>query len=272
MGLKETLQEHGVPIGDDFDERMDLIVAALKRSPMYETKKHAFEAKQSGGAEQVVHIPSDPEDFLTPAVQNFITLMTSPAAQGVLRSLFAVLFFVSYLEKLPVFGRILSAGLDIMLAGGKMLTKTLQRNIPPALGLLPIPYASMVGLMFAALLGMMIWPLIALVALSRQDFTMAVESMVRIIPPPFGDTIADLFLEGNRAIAKLNDKREKLVEDIKQALEFVTNTFGEVSDAIKDGATSFQNQLPAPTPVPTGGQRLSRRRRGHSKWRTPRKH
>lgn len=286
MGLKDVLQRHGVPLKADFDERLELVVAALRKSPDYESRMTAFKRKQSGGNN------GDPDDFLTPQVQRFLEVITSPAAQGMLRSVFAVVFFLSYLEKLPVFGSILGATLDIMVSGGKALVKTIQKNIPPLVGLIPLPFASLIGIAMAAVFGMIFWPILAIVSLSRQDFTAAVESFIRVIPPPFGDTIADLFLEGNRAIARINAKRIKLANDISSALKMLQDTAGEVTKAAGDlgsqitqSAKDIMQRAPVPAPaapapaVPdvspapqTAGRRyrFSRRRQSKSKWKTRR--
>jgi hypothetical protein len=134
MGLKDVLERNKVPLPPDFDERMDIVIAALRRSPSYPEKMKAFKQKrkQRGGQSK--------EDWLGPQLQAFITGITSPAAQGILRSVFAVVFFVSYLEKIPIFGNILSAVLDLMIMGGKMMVKTVQKNLPPLIGLIPLPF------------------------------------------------------------------------------------------------------------------------------------
>jgi hypothetical protein len=222
MGLKDVLERNKVPLPPDFDERMDIVIAALRRSPSYPDKIKAFKRKQRGGQSK--------EDWLGPQLQNFITVMTSPAAQGVLRSVFAVVFFVSYLEKIPVFGNILSAVLDLMIMGGKMMVKTVQKNLPPLIGLIPLPFMGLIGIAMAALFGFIMWPIIAIVSLSRQDFTAAVESFIRVVPPPIGDTIADLFLEGNRTVARLNEKRIALANDIAKAFEAISEAIGGVAE------------------------------------------
>lgn len=245
MGLKEVLQKHGVPLRADFDERMDIVVSALRRSPGYHKKLDAYKKKQGGGADELAPEETKPkngEDFLGPQLQTFLDVVTSPEARGTLQGLFAVLFFVSYLEKIPVFGSVLSAVLDLMIMGGKMLTKTVQKNLPPLIGLIPLPFASLVGLGLAALFGMLVWPVIAIVSFSRQDFTAAVESMIRVVPPPFGDTIADLFLEGNRAVARLNEKRKKIAADIAAGIELVSGLVGEVSSTVKEGADTLADK------------------------------
>jgi hypothetical protein len=285
MSLKDVLQRRGVPLRDDFDERFNLVIAALRKTPDYESRMAAFKRKKTGGAD------GDPDDFLTPQVQRFLEVITSPAAQGVLRGVFGVVFFVSYLEKLPVFGSLLGATLDLMVAGGKALVKTVQKNLPPVIGLIPLPFMGIIGIAVAAVFGMIFWPILAIVSLSRQDFTAAVESFIRVIPPPIGDTIADLFLEGNRAVARLNAKRIKLAEDISSALELVKGAVGEVAE----GATELASQIktsakealptnipitiqspastpapaPAPAPAQTAGRyRFSRRQQNKGKWKT----
>jgi methyl-accepting chemotaxis protein len=150
---------------------------------------------------------------------------------------------VSYLEKIPVFGSLLSAGLDIMVTGSKALTKTIQRNIPPMMGLLPIPYASLVGMMMAAAYGMLVWPLIAMIAFSRQDFSAAIESYLRAIPPPFGDTIADLFMEANRLGARLDEKRRKVASDITTALGTIANVIQETYDRVQQGINKVSSRV-----------------------------
>lgn len=300
MGLKDVLVKHGVPLRPDFDERLDIVVSALRRSPGYQTKLDAYKKKkQDGGAapEETKPKKRNTEDFLGPELKTFLNVVTSPEGRGVLQGLFAVLFFISYLESIPVFGSVLSAVLDLMIMGGKMITKTVQKNLPPLVGLIPIPFASMLGLALAALFGMLVWPVIAIVSFSRQDFTAAVESMIRIIPPPFGDTIADLFLEANRTVARLNEKRKKIAEDIASGIQLLTDTVGSVSDSMKEGATTLadktkeaartsvkevkdimkedegvtpETEFSNPTPAMAAGKRLSRRTRMNKKWRTRR--
>jgi hypothetical protein len=260
MVLKDTLQKHNVPLPPDFDERMDLLVSALKRSPSYPKKLASFKAKR-GGADA-----STGEDWLGPRLNSFVDAVTSPEARGAWMSLFAVVFFIKYLEATPVFGSILSATLDVMLAGGKMAIKSVQKLLPPMIGLIPLPYASMVGLAMAALFGMIVWPIIGLVSLSRADFTASIESFIRVIPPPMGDMIADLFLEGNRGIARIEEKREKLVSDLSAAFTNLSEIVSASSENLQQGFQDLKRSLPQPT----GGKRLSRRTHRNKKWKTRR--
>ena len=247
MGLRDTLEKHKIPIPEDFDERLDIIVAGLKRKSSYKQKLDKFKKHRPtrGGAEPAPAAPPiipDSEDYLGPRLRWFLTAMTSPYARTMLEGIFMVVFFVSYLEKIPVFGSILSASLDIILAGGKILVKTIQSMLPAAVGVIPIPYASMVGIAMAALFGFIIWPIFAIISLSRKDFVAATESYIRIIPPPIGDTIANTFLEGNRAIAKIDEKRVKLGNDISNALTQLSMVTNQVSSSMKEGFQSLAEQ------------------------------
>ena len=284
MGLRDTLEKHKVPLPEDFDERLDIIIAGLKRKSNYKQKLEKFKQRHSGGAEPDPVAPPvipDSEDYLGPRLRWFLSAVTSPYARTMLEGIFMVVFFVSYLEKIPVFGSILSASLDVILAGGKIMVKSVQSLLPAAIGVIPIPYASMAGIAMAALFGFIVWPIFAIISLSRQDFVAAIESYTRMIPPPIGDMIANTFLEGNRAVAKIDQKRVKLGNDIATALGQLSTITNSVSSSMKEGfdtlakqtqeaASKAQSSVPTMPTVPTlptttaGFHRRSRRKT----WRT----
>ena len=259
MGLKDTLEDHKIPLPVDFDERLDIVVSGLRGSPEYKSKLEEFK-KQKGGA--------DGEDWLGPKLNGVIDGLTSPAARSVLQSLFLVVFFVKYLESIPVFGSILSATLDLVIMGSKMLVKNVQKTLPPLMGLLPLPYASMVGLSLASVFGLLVWPVLALVSFSRADFTAAIDSYVRIIPPPIGDAIADTFLEANRTISRLDEKRKKVGEDIANAFQLISDSVQETSSQMKQGFSTLSDKTREAVQIPqvAGKKKLTRHRRRKSKW------
>ena len=265
MGLRDTLEKHKIPIPDDFDERLDIIVSGLKRKSNYKQKLEKFKQKHRGGAEPDPVAPPvvpDSEDYLGPRLRWFLTAVTSPYARTLLEGIFMVVFFISYLEKIPVFGSILSASLDIILAGGKIMVKSVQSLLPAAIGVIPLPYTSMAGIAIAALFGFIVWPIFAIVSLSRQDFVAAIESFTRMIPPPIGDMIANTFLEGNRAVAKIDEKRIRLGNDVANGLNQLSTITNSVSSSMKEGfetlakqtqeaASNAKNAVPAVPPMPT---------------------
>jgi hypothetical protein len=286
MGLRDTLEKHKIPIPEDFDERLDIIVSGLKRKSSYKQKLEKFK-KHRGGAEPEPVAPPivpDKEDFLGPRLRWFLTAVTSPYARTMLQGIFMVVFFISYLEKIPLFGSILSASLDVILAGGKTLVKSVQSILPAAIGVIPLPYASMVGIAMAAIFGMIVWPIFAIISLSRQDFVAATESYIRIIPPPMGDMLANTFLEGNRAVAKIDEKRIKLGNDISNGLSQISQLASTASTSLKEGfqelarqtreaaskgsetvSTIQQATIPVASPPTTGGFHRRTRRKS---WRT----
>ena len=302
MALLEVLDRHGVKYDkEEAKERLDLVIKGLRRDPAFESELAEFKKKkpQKGGGEYDIPIPvkMTKGDFLGSELRWFVNVMGSPYAQVVVKLLFMVLFFLSYLENIPVVGSILSAVLDVMLAGGRILIKTVQKALPPMFGLIPLPYMSMVGIVLASVFGMLVWPVLAIISFSRQDFTSAIESYIRIVPPPIGDALADAFLDANRTVYKLNEKRKKLTEDIVGGLQTLMGVGKGLGSRVTQGAKTMVSELktiaetPAsappsapptapPTappsapsvPAPTGGrQRFSRKRRTNSKWKTTRR-
>ena len=273
MGLRDTLEKHNIPIPEDFDERLDIIVAGLKRKSNYKQKLEQFKKhrltsgphRSRGGAEPAPVAPPlipDSEDYLGPRLRWVLSAMTTPYARTMLQGVFMIVFFLSYLESIPIFGSILSASLDVILAGGKALIKTVQSLLPVTLGMIPLPYTSIVGITMASLLGFVVWPIFSIISLSRQDFVSAIESYIRIIPAPVGDMLANTFLEGNRAVAKIDEKRIKLGNDISNGLSQISQLATTASSAMKEGflqlakqtkeaASTARNSMPVMPTMPT---------------------
>lgn len=268
MGLKDLLESRNIPLPSDFDDRLHLVMLGLRKDPQFESELNSFKYKTVGGAYAMpksMNLPNpNSEDWLGPNVISFLDLVTSPEARGMLKSLFMVIFFVTYLEAIPIVGSILSTALDIMTAGMKAMIKAVQTTLPPAFGLLPIPYASMFGIIMAAIFGAIVWPIVAMVAFTRMDFASAIEAYIRVVPPPFGNILADNFLEVNRMIARIDTKRKKVAYDITTALltiadviesvsSQVNENIGNVKDTVSEKIGQFSNTLTnvANTPMPS---------------------
>lgn len=270
---------------DDTRERMDILIGNLRREPGAAERLKEY-GKQSGGGMGIpIPVESTKNDFLGPEMRWLVEVMGSPYAQVAIRMLFTVLFFASYLEKIPVFGGILSAVLDLTITGGRILIKTVQKMIPTIVGLIPFPYMSFIGMGIAAVFGMLLWPIVAMISFSRQEFTVAIEAMLRIIPPPMGDVIADAFLDANRTVGRMNEKRKKITEDIVSGLRSIMDLGNSAKDKVVSGADVFIQKLPEiaaqrpklpeipklpDMPKLKGGQLLSRKPRRKNKWRTQR--
>lgn len=288
MALLEVLDRHGVSYDkEEVKKRHDLLIKGLRRDPAFEKELAEFKkgtSSQKGGADEIpIPVKMTKDDFLGSEARWFVEVMGSPYAQVVIRILFSLLFFVSYLENIPAFGTILSAVLDVTLAGGRILVKTLQKMIPPVVGIIPLPFMSFVGIAIASAVGMLLWPILAMISFSRQDFTSAIESFLRIIPPPIGDAIADTFLDANRTVYKLNDKRKKLVDELVSGLQTVMDVGKQTGTKIGEGASTLITQArevaSKPVPgkdallsearslAPKFGGRFSRKVHKKNKWR-----
>lgn len=301
----KTLEQHGVPVTDDTRTRMELFVSRMKNEPGSKERleKYAAEAPQAGGASIPIPVLPSKDDFIGPEIRWVVDVMGSPYMVVFVKMLLTVLFFVSYLEKIPVFGGILSAVLDLTITGGRVLIKMIQRFLPPAIGLIPLPFMGLVGMATAGVFGILIWPVIAIISFSRQEFTTAIEAMFRAVPPPLGDTIGDAFLDINRTAYRMNEKRKQLVDDIVAGLRLVMDIGDNAKETVSEGADKLSNKLIEIVRGPTssalaekssglmnkfsdlknkssgllakdqeGGrsQRLSRRYRKKNKWRTRR--
>ena len=292
VALFEVLDRHGVEYNKpEAEARYNIMMKGLRRDPTYEAELAKFKQQKGGAEEDAIPIPVVPskDDFLGPQLRWLVEALGSPYAQAVVRILFMVLFFISYLEKIPVFGGILSAVLDVMTVAGRVLIKNVQKALPPLFGLIPLPFMSLVGISMAAVMGMLLWPIVAIISFSRQEFTTAIEAFLRIIPPPIGDAIADTFLDANRTVYRLNDKREKIGNDITAGLQAIMSMGSKVSDQVSEGAQTLINRtqqavgkaqemsqqatnVAQQTTQPVGGRhRLSRKHRNKNKWKTLRK-
>ena len=275
--LYSSFKRHNIPLPGDFPDRLRLLEMGLRKDPKFEDELATFRGQSGGNMPKTI---PDPDDFIGPKLKWFIEGISSPAAQLVWKTVFAFIFFIAYLEKVPLFGNVLSAALDVMLAGGKILTKTIQTNLPAITGLIPLPWASVFGLMLATVFGMIMWPMLAMVSLSRQDFAFAIDSFARIIPPPIGNTIADLFTDSNRTIARLNQKRAKLGQDLSTAFSSLGQVFEGVSEKAKQNTdilakrvaeVSASDAVAKAKGIGTGalkaaGKSLSRRAMKKDKW------
>ena len=302
VALFDVLDRHGVQYdNEEANKRYELPIQGLRRDPNFESNLKEFNKTQRGGADtDAIPIPVVPskDDFLGPQMRWVVEGIGSPQSQAVIRVLFMVLFFVSYLEKLPVFGGILSAVLDVMLAGGRILIKTVQKGLPALFGVIPLPFMSLIGMAMAAVMGMLLWPIVAIISFSRQEFTTAIEAFIRVIPPPLGDMIADAFLDANRTVYRLNEKRKKIVQDITSGLQAIVDTGKTIGSQAVVGAQTLINRTNeaanqaqtmaqgaignlseranrvrtsfGPTPV-GGSYRFSRKQHKKNKWKTLRK-
>jgi hypothetical protein len=162
-----------------------------------------------------------PGDFLGNGARWWVKAASSPYLGTLVKLTFFFMFFISFLESTPLVGSVMSVALDAVLTGGRILVKVLQKGVPMAIGLIPLPYTQLVGVILVSIVGMFVWTILAVISFGRQDFTSAIDSMLRILPMPIGDSLGDAFLDLNRTADRFNDKRIQLTEDIWNGLLLV---------------------------------------------------
>lgn len=218
-------------------------------------------ASAAGTIVPPVTVERTPGDFLGNAARWWVKAASSPYLGALVKMTFFIMFFLSYLESTPIVGSVVSVALDATLAGGKALIKMIQKALPSALGLLPLPYAQLSGVVIVSVVGLFLWSILAMISFGRQDFTSAIDSMLRVIPIPIGDALADGFLELNHMTDRISLKKDKLVDDVWSGLKTIQSLTDQVSGAapealerVKTGAeammTAVQDAREGPTAQP----------------------
>jgi hypothetical protein len=188
-----------------------------------------------------------PGDFLGDGARWWIKVASSPYLGVLVKLTFMVMFFLSYLEATPILGSVLSAALDLTLSGGRIVVKALQKGIPPLVGLIPIPYAQFVGVALVSVVGLFVWTILATISFSRQDFTSAIESMLRIMPMPIGDALADSFLDANRTLDQLSQRKNKLTSDVMSGLTTVQGLITQLGSTFDSSSSDAFNRVKSGT-------------------------
>lgn len=236
--LKESLRQRGVEINNpDYEENFEELIRRLR-------------GEQVAGAAPGRPAPTDP---FGDSLRGLKDGLESPEAIFFIRTILGFLFVLSSVEDVPMVGNLLSVGLDLVTAAGKALMKIVVKAVPVLIGLIPLPYTSLIGLVFVAMIGMFVWPLLAAISFSRQDFTGAVDSMVRAIPPPLGEIIAETFLTANTTAGRVLPSMGKFVGELVGNIDAILGVFksvdAEVSRRIKTGLEMVQTSFPKALPV-----------------------
>ena len=184
-----------------------------------------------------------PGDFLGNGARWWVKAAASPYLGTLVKLTFMFMFFISYLESTPLIGSVLSVALDATLAGGRILVKIIQKGLPAMLGLIPLPYMQLGGVALVSVIGMFVWTILAVISFSRQDFTSAIDSMLRIIPMPIGDSLADSFLDMNRTVDQFNEKRIKLTDDVWNGLLLVQQFFTQIAEYFQTTSTEAYKRV-----------------------------
>lgn len=273
-----ALRRHKIPFDEEeVYQRIDLIVDALEGKEGTKERLRAFaKTGQTGGADGIPDPPQvddDDQDFLSPQIKWFVETISSPAAQVAWRMLFTIVFFVSYVESIPIFGDAVGAALDVLVNISEVAIASIQNAFPYLLSIIPLPYMNIVGVLLATLFGFIVWPLMAALAFSRQKFSYWIEYMIRLNPNPIGTILAQGFRKANQTLASLNKRRKNIALAISQGFSQVSDLVGnELAPRLQKGMSSMTTAVKQQATQKGGrkGKPFSRRTRSSPKWKTQR--
>jgi hypothetical protein len=165
-------------------------------------------------------------------------VMGSPAFPLYVRAVFGIMFMLSYLQGLPIFGGLIRAALEIT----TFIVTTAGTSIL-SLGNMAGPVGHIIGLMFASVF----FVLSAMISFSRKQFTDALVVSANLIPF-VGMPISGALQRADIAAKKLYESQKQVYNSFIDLLAAVFQVKGRVR----------------------GGIRFSRRRKNTKKWRTMR--
>lgn len=221
----------------------DKLGSFVNSVPAVQNIKKQFEGKDpvNGISSELDYDKTD--GFITTVVKFFLNTITdivsSPALPTYVRFLFGLMFVLSYLQGLPIFGGLIRAALEIT----TFLVTTAGTSIL-SMGNMAGPIGHMIGLMFASVF----FVLSAMISFSRKQFTDAIVVSANLIPF-VGMPISNALQRADIAATKLYGAQKQVYNSFIDLLGAVFNIKGRVR----------------------GGIRFSRRRKSTKKWRTMRR-
>ena len=175
---------------------------------------------------------------------------TLQAVQAFVRNSLPFVFTLSSLEQSPLFGDILASALDITAAALPVFASISQTQTPALVGLLPIPYASTVGLVAGWLISFFFLFIALLIGLSRKDFAAAVEATAGMIPV-LGPVAMRTVTAVDKTATKLRNRVEKVYASVQKM-------YGNVTKSLDTAQRIAEGEIPsALSTVQTAGRRIT---------------
>ena len=246
-------------------------------------------------------VANDEVDFISPATSQAIDGLLSifiPEVRLPIKTGLGFVFILSYVESLPIFGQLVAAALDMTAAVLPIIAVNFQNFTPLVVGLIPIPYANLVGVAIGYVFSAFFLWMAILMGISRQQFGSAVEATAGLIPV-IGPTAMNWVAKANFTAAKLNQRRKKVMESVSETLQLVSqivdatltpalqtldtqaqqaaqkaNEVATVANDVKDlakGQIADLKQKAALARTVAGRKKLTRRTRKKTQWRRTRR-
>jgi hypothetical protein len=163
-------------------------------------------------------------------------------------------FTLSTLENSPLFGEMIGAALDVTAAALPVFASISQTQTPALVGLLPLPYASTVGLVAGWVFSFFFLFTAMLIGISRKDFSAAIEATAGMIPV-LGPVAMRTVSSADRTATKLRNRAEKVYTSIQKV-------YGNVTNAVDTARKMANGEIPSE--LLSGGSRKTLKRIRHT--------
>ena len=218
--------------------------------------------QQTGGG-------NDRDSVVNEAVQNILNFIagmdaggppdprvqqTMQAIQAFVRGSLPFVFTLSTLENSPLFGEMIGAALDVTAAALPVFASISQTQTPALVGLLPLPYASTVGLVAGWVFSFFFLFTAMLIGISRKDFSAAIEATAGMIPV-LGPVAMRTVSSADRTATKLRNRVDKIYTSIQKV-------YGNVTNAVDTARKMANGEIPSE--LLSGGSRKTLKRIRHT--------
>ena len=197
--------------------------------------------------------------FVDTRINGALDMMNDPRATAeFLSRLPGFVFFLKSAESIPGFGSLLGATMDVSTTGASVATDGFQSMAAQVPG---------VGPAVNVVVGIVVWPVLAMISLSRREFSQAIEEFLKVIPLGLGKAMSNAFAKSDRLASKVEGRWDEIVEQIrvayaraKDSIRSAEASNPEVSQRVRSGVSAVRGAV--------GGRRkrLSTKKRRHYKW------
>lgn len=173
------------------EDRMNILMSKLK--------EHKF---MKGGAER------KGVDGIADSVVD--SLSTSESAAAFMSKLPQFVFILKSIEQTSPGGEVIGLAMDMFttaLSAGTDTAQLLIANIPGF------------GPMINFVIGLFIWPFLAMISLSRKEFEQSVEEYLKVIPLGIGKAMSTIFAKTDRLGIKVESRWDKISEQFALLIE-----------------------------------------------------
>jgi len=202
-----------------------------------------------------------------------------------LKALPQIMFILHELENSSAFGSLVGAFLDFFTMGLGASTdaiQTVMANIPGF------------GQAINFIIGIFVWPFLAMIAFGRKEFSDATEDFLKVIPLGIGKAMSIMFAKGDKFLIKMDDRWDTLGDQFEAALaaanaasakvraanpnavQYLNNTAASAATTVNNSVNTGRNYYNQSKAIEADKQvqavkagrrkRLSTKKRRHKKW------